>query len=84
MSKLTTLTIVAFLVSFNIAGACLNDRSLPERESEFRSQYQSPYTTQVETPANQTFSEGPVLPAIGLAMLAGSISLAWLGTRENG
>ena len=84
MWKIRFGSLLALLIFCSHANACLNDRSLPQRESEFRSQYESNYTTQVDTSREPTLSEGPMLPVLGATMFFGAIGLAWFGARENG
>lgn len=75
---------LGILLCCSQAQACLNDRSLPDRESEFRSQYESDYTTHAEPPRPQELSQGPTLAALGATMLLGGAALAWFGGRKNG
>ena len=72
---------LAFCMICGHAHACLNDTSLPDREREFRSQYESNYTSQVDEPREQLFAEGPVLPTVGVVAFAGAVCLAWFGAR---
>lgn len=74
--------LAGMLACGSTVSACLNDVSLPQREGEFRSQYQSDFTTQIEPQLEQPFDEKPYLAIAGSLMLVGAGLLTLFGARK--
>lgn len=82
MRILVLLATITF-ASSQSAQACLNDQSLPNRESEFRSQYQSDFSTHLDPPRKRLFAESPILPAVGVTMIVCAGVIAFFGARTE-
>ena len=72
---------VALGFASSSALACLNDTELPDREREFRSQYQhETLTTSNDSVTNDSLW---VMKTTGIALLLSSIGLNWLGHQKS-
>lgn len=82
-SKLCTFIVLFELVFVGAAWSCLNDQELPQREREFRSDYQIVDSSQPEAPAIQHFEDSRMLAVGGVVLLLGSMGLLYFSFRNQ-
>lgn len=82
-SKLCTFIVLFEVVFAGAAWSCLNDQELPQREREFRTDYQVVDSSQPETPAIQHFEDSRMLAVGGVVLLLGSMGLLYFSFRNQ-
>ena len=63
--------------------SCLNDQELPQREREFRTDYQVVDYPQPEIQPDQHFGDGSTLATSGVVLLVGSMGLLYFSLRNQ-
>jgi len=83
--KLCSFMFLFQVVFVGTAWSCLNDQELPQREREFRSDYQVAESKPEvpDTPAVRRIDEGRLIAAGGVVLLFGSVGLLYFNFRNQ-